>query len=80
MICIKMNQAQHEYTALSLDAIVNSPIDSSNQLRASFLLRQLEALKKASGSIPLIWPLLVLLGLVGTDPAFKTETASGKSQ
>lgn len=51
-----MNQAlkQHEYTALSLDAIVNSPIDSSNQLRASFLLRQLEALKKASGSIPLI--------------------------
>jgi len=59
---------------------VNTPIDSSNQVKASFLLCQLEALKKASCSIPLIWPLLVLLGLVGTDTAFQTKAATGISQ
>lgn len=57
---------------------VKTPIDSSNQLGASFLLGQLEALKKASCSIPLIWPLLVLLDIVGTDPAFQTGALKWK--
>ncbi len=77
-----LNQALIQCSATSgrNSVYVNTPIDSSNQLRASFLLCQLEALKKASCSIPLIWPLLDLLGLVGTDPAFQTEAASGNSQ